>query len=728
MWYDPGMKSRTLSASFLLFSLTAISFAADAPVAKPVQLSDILAWKRIQGAVVSNDGQWFAYRLSPAEGNAEFIVRNLKTSKETRYPLGDRVASSPAPNPALPPNPAAAAAGNAASGAFSDDSQWVAFTAYPLTRDAKRMKQQRRPIQTKVVLVELATGKKVEYEKTKRFAFSGEKSTVIALHRFGPEATPAAGGAPAGPAATPGAGPAADRPSGSDLLVRELATGSEMNLGNVAEFAFNKKGDSLAWIVDATDKAGNGLELRSLDSGSVRVLDSAQAVYKSLTWSDKGDALAALRGADDKGFEDKLYTLVAFKDLTAATPTKVVFDPRDDKSFPAGMTISSNRAPAWRDNLTAVTFGIHEVKAKKNAAASEGDAEGAPARPAAPEEDKPSLVLWHYKDSRLQTQQQVQENADKNFSYLAAYNVSDKKFVRLADETLRNVTLNPEQKFAVGTDVRDYERSAGMVGRSFQDVYVVDPATGARKLALKKAEHVMSASPDGTKFLHYEDGVFFVYDMVSGKSTEITKQIPATFYDIEDDHNVVKPPTQSFGWTKDNANVLLSDGWDIWKVSVTGGKAVNLTVNGKKEQIHYRAPFNLDPDNPSRPGRGGASAPEKGVDLAQTQYLQAYGEWTKKAGIGVIAPDQPGVHMLQWDNAAYSALIKAKHADVYLYTRENTQQYPDYYVAGKSLEHGEKITDADPQQKNLLWTSGMKLVDYTEHPRRKIAGGHVAAR
>ena len=37
----------------------------------------------------------------------------------------------------------------------------------------------------------------------------------------------------------------------------------------------------------------------------------------------------ALRGADDKGFEDKLYSLVAFKGFSAgAAPTKFVFDPK----------------------------------------------------------------------------------------------------------------------------------------------------------------------------------------------------------------------------------------------------------------------------------------------------------------------------------------------------------------------------------------------------------------
>ena len=121
----------------------------------------------------------------------------------------------------------------------------------------------------------------------------------------------------------------------SDLLLYDLAGGNEMNVGNVSEFAFNKKGETLAWIIDAQDKAGNGIAMESLDSGQVHPLESGAAVYKSLAWTEKGDAFTALKGVDDKAFEDKLYSVVAFKDLSSAKPTKVVFDPKGDTSFPA---------------------------------------------------------------------------------------------------------------------------------------------------------------------------------------------------------------------------------------------------------------------------------------------------------------------------------------------------------------------------------------------------------
>ncbi len=45
---------------------------------------------------------------------------------------------------------------------------------------------------------------------------------------------------------------------------------------------------------------------------------------------------------------------------------------------------------------------------------------------------------------------------------------------------------------------------------------------------------------------------------------------------------------RSIGWTKDSASVLLTDKWDVWQVPVNGGAAVNLTGNGRKDQIRYQ--------------------------------------------------------------------------------------------------------------------------------------------
>jgi len=78
----------------LLCVLTALSAVAFAQANKALGLADILTWKRIQSANVSNDGNWFAYQLAPTEGDATVVIRSLTDGKESTFPPS---AKSPPP-------------------------------------------------------------------------------------------------------------------------------------------------------------------------------------------------------------------------------------------------------------------------------------------------------------------------------------------------------------------------------------------------------------------------------------------------------------------------------------------------------------------------------------------------------------------------------------------------------------------------------------------------------
>jgi len=696
---------------FLSIPAGAIQSPQVAGDTRAMGLTDIVAWKNASATTMSNDGRWLAYRMSPLEGDSEVIVRAADGDKVFKFPVGETPSAGggPAgPGEVGPP---------AATLRFSEDAKWVAFMVYPSRAESARLRRQRRPIQAKVQLLDLNSGKDITIENVRRFAFAGERGGWIALQK-----AQATGGAPAAPAApAPGGAPAAgasDRPKGADLILRELATGLDLNVGNVSEFSFDKSGRFLAFVIDAPEKAGNGVQLRNMESGVALVLDSDKASYERLVWTDKGDGLSVVRGTDDKRYKDKVYAALGFTGFGASAPKKVIFDPATDKGFPEGMSISPSRGATWTEDLSALLFGIRSLKkadAKPDAKPADPAAE-TPAPPAVaetPDEEKVDLVLWHYKDPRLQSQQQVQEEMDKNFSFLSIYRVGEKKFIRLADETVRSVNPAPKEKFAIGTDVREYELMSNLDGRRYQDVYVIDLQTGERKLALKKASNMGQPSTDGTKFYYYLDGNYFAYDMPSGKSVNLTATVPTSFIDVEDDHNVAKPPRPALGWTKDADAVLLSDGWDIWKVPVAGGAAVNLTVNGKKDGIRYRSILRLDPD-------------ERGVDFSVARYVTAFGEFTKKGGVSRLDPGKAGVQSLLWDDATFS-VTKARKADVYFYTKSTYKDPSDIYVTDASLKAGKKLTSSDDQVKAFAWSSGSMLVEYTVTlgkglPPRKLQG------
>ncbi|MBO0700361.1 MAG: S9 family peptidase, partial [Zavarzinella sp.] len=502
--------------------------------------------------------------------------------------------------------------------------------------------------------------------------------------------------------------------SGTDLVLRDLAAGTELTLGNVSEFSFNKKGTLLAMVIDSAGQTGNGIQIRDLKSGALYPLETAKATYQGLAWNEAGDALSVLKGVEDKAVEGgKSYTAIGFTEVGPAAK-KTVYDPKTDAAFPKGMGISPNHPVSWTDDLGALVFGIAQQKpvaeSKKEEAKKEDPKEPEPKkdgpgpgrrRPTGGTSagGKPDLIIWHWKDDRLQSQQQVEERIDKNFAYLCVYRIKDKKFLRIADDAVRDFQLAPKHKFAVGSDVTPYQLMSTLDGKRFEDVYVTDLATGERKKALTRVRWVFGASPDGTHLLYHDDGHFRTLEFATLNTFNISEKAGTSFVDAEDDHNIDKPPTRPIGWAADGKSVLASDGWDIWQLDVHGESPTNLTVDGKVKGIRYRGRVVLDFE-------------EKGIDLAKPVYVSMREERTKKSGYGRIDGGKPGVTVLASEDAEMSALQKAKNADVFVYTRQTNQDPPDYYLADASLKDAKRVTDTKSQQAGYKWSAGAKLVDY----------------
>ncbi|MCK7559813.1 hypothetical protein MKQ70_34690 [Chitinophaga sedimenti] len=275
---------------------------------------------------------------------------------------------------------------------------------------------------------------------------------------------------------------------------------------------------------------------------------------------------------------------------------------------------------------------------------------------------KPDMVIWHGSDKRLQSRQQVMSAQDKNYTSLAGYDVNAKKFMQYNDSSIRAINVLPKQLYAWAADARAYELDQNLDGQNYADIYIVDLKTGSREKLFEKFYipgyySMPQPSPDGLKFSYGKNGQFYVYDISSKTHTNITANVPTSFVNTEDDHNVVKPMTQVFAWSADNKYLFVQDLWDVWQLPVNGkGGAVNLTGNGAKEKIRYQERYQLDPE-------------EKGIDTRKPIYLRQYGEWTKKSGLVRVQAGKTGVTVLNWEDADISGLSKAKNADVYMFAK-----------------------------------------------------------
>ncbi len=707
---------------FVLFVMSGSAYVltatqAQSPSKKVLTVDDYTRWRSIGGQQISGDGKWVTYGLSyantvPAEAKPVLHILDLETNQDVEVP-------------------------NATGGIFSPDSRWIAYQVDPSGGRGGRGGRGRGgappaggETQTvapgsqgrgagteaptpprRVELRNLANGAVQAWQDIESFTFSANSSHLI-LRRRPATAAGASGGGPGrgGAAASPAGGAAAGAattpagPRGVDVILLNLASGRYQLLGSVGDVAFNKAGDLLAYTVDAALKDGNGLFVLDLRNGRATTLDNDARNYNRLTWSEDGAALAVLKGLDVEKMRERDNVLIAFPDVQAALAcdpplAPATLDPSKAAGFSKGWVASDRATLTWSDDKKRVFFGIKEQVAAPSAGPRKGTDEVA------------DVDVWHTEDDRVQSLQMTRAETDRNFTFRETFDVSAAKFVKLADESMRDLDVAPDGRWAVGRDTRgyisDYKRAAA-------DIYRVNTTTGERTLMLKNqmintstGNHTFGISPDGHYFLYWKDNKYQAYDLDGGTNRTLAGPSPAGFVDMEFDHPGPRPSYGIAGYASDGKSVLVNHRHDLWQLPLDGSAARNLTTGiGAKNETRFRYVRTEPPDQPGPGGPGGGRGGGPGaqrwtIDLSKPVLLSAYGEYTKKAGFYELAGGQ--MKELVYEDAYFSTPVKAAKSDKLLFTRETFSEFPDLRVSGPEFKDAKKITDANPQQAEYLW-------------------------
>lgn len=669
--------------------------------ARAITPTDISAWKSIRGATLSNDGAWFAYTVAPNEGDAEVVIRQTASGgKEHRFSVGEAPAAAGGPP---------GGGGGTAALQLSGDGQWAAMLVYPKAADQKRMRRERRAVQSKLRLVNLGTGEAREFDKIRRFSFGGDSPKWVALQAYAPEAGGGGGGAGGG-GGLPGAGApgmggnpiggGGGRVDGTDLLLHELGTNAQFNVGNVGDFAFDDKGRWLSYTIDARDQLGNGVQLRDLASGTVKSIDAGKALYRRLAWTDTFPAFAYLKGTIDSAATDTTWSAAAVSRVGSPAQQMIAVGNGGTAALPTGMEVSPERTPRWLEQMDGLAIGLRVATPP------------VPKGEQLDDDDRPSLILWHSKDARLQSMQIVQENADKSFSFLATYLPATQKVVQLTDDVVRTGTLGARDRYVLGTDNQAYERQSSYDGVQRRDLYLIDARTGTRVLVQKDLRGTSSLSPDGKAVLFWDDGNFQAYDVATKAIANVTAGAPVSFIDTEDDHNVDRPSTNIVGWSKDGRFALISDNYDVWRIGMAGKSWTNLTGNGRATRTRYTRVINTDPR-------------ERNIDLAKPVYMAAMQALTKKEAIVRIDPAKAGaVAVTGWRDARH-APMKARDAEVWVSSIQTSTRFPDYWrvsFGSGAIADSVRLSDANPNLNGVAWSAGSRLVNYVTEKGDSLQG------
>src|SRR5688572_12808649 len=385
---------------FLVGAMTStISYAQ---TKKHLTPEDYGKWQSLGAINLSPDGQWAAYGVTVQEDNDTVYVLNTASHKMHKLEF----ASFPE---------------------FSADNQWVAYRIGVSYKEAEKARETMRPIEYKMGLLNLATGKKEEVKNISRFSFS-RNGKYLAVYL------------------TP---PKENKDKGAVLLVKNLTDGTTRTIGNVTEFAFNKKSDFLAYIVESANTAGNSIELYHLPTGNLKVLASDTSRFSKLTWQKEGEGLAFFKAYRKDRYEEDNAVVYAYTNV-GKVPVMKIFDPEVSKDFPEGMRIFTGSSLALSDDGTTAFFGLkpwtyNELAKKTDRRAGDSLTKADTARidstrsviaaKKGTSADKlAGLDIWHWQDPEIQPRQKVTLSQDTLMSTLTAWSLDNGRFFRLTTE------------------------------------------------------------------------------------------------------------------------------------------------------------------------------------------------------------------------------------------------------------------------------------------------------
>ena len=666
--------------TLLLFFVVSFAYAQKKPLDHKVYDS----WEAIGTKQLSNNGQLALYSVVQQEGDAMLYITNLKNNSKISVP-------------------------RASLGQFSNDSKFAAFLVKPFYKDLrqakiKKTKPDALPKDT-LGIANLTNNTVIKVARVKSFKMpetgfgylayqldkldTSKKAPVVAPKKD--IETDFADDEPAG---------GVKKDEGTDLVVKNLATGVDKTYKYVTDYTFSKDGKQLVFACSGSKKdktAPQGVYLLNTEKGTLKTLIKGKGYFKGFTFDDESEHLAFVGEQDPEKKEIKNYN-VYYNSLTLDTAQTIV--DYDMPGLPANWSVSGDGRVSFSKDGKKLFFGIAPVKKPKDTTIVDFEVA--------------KVDVWNYKDDYLQPMQLKNADRDSKKSFLSVIDVysSDPKVIPLTDVNLPDANLVSDGDASFVLASTDFGRriESQWSGSTLKDYYLVDTKTGQSKKIIEKLNGNASASPAGNYVIYFDENTsnWFTYHVASGKVTQLNNGMNVKFADEEND---VPDTPKAYGiatWTEDDKSVLIYDRYDIWSFSPDGkSPAKNITNNfGRDNKITLRY------EKTQQDNRFERGADAKFVKANELLWLNGFNNLTKENGFyrknaGTVKnPD-----MVVMGKNKYSNLLKAKEADVYIFDKANYVASPDVYVT-TDFKAESKLTATNPQQANYNWGTA-ELVKWT---------------
>lgn len=674
---------KKLTLLFLLFA--SVAYAQKRPLDHSVYDS----WESVGAKQLTKNGLWAAYGVNPQEGDANLYLQETVTAQKIKVP-------------------------RASFAQFSADSKFAAFSIKPFFKDTRmaKIKKKKPDEMTKDTLgiANLTTLAVTKIPRVKSFKFPENGAPLLAYNlEKAPDTSkktkPAAQGSEPKNDSDyyfaddePAAGASKE---GTDLIVKNLATGQERVYKFVSDYSFSKDGKLLVFACTGSKKekdAPQGVFLLNTEKGTLKTLVKGKGNFKNFIFDEDSEHLAFLGETSPEKAEIKDFN-VYYNSLTLDT-AQILVD-GDMPGMPAKYAVSGDGRLNFSKDGNKLFFGIAPIKKPKDTTLV--DFENA------------KLDIWGYKDDYLQPMQLKNLDRDLKRSFLTVIDIysPDAKIVPLTDVKLPDASLINEgdANFVLASTDYGNRIASQWTGGSVRDYYLVDVKTGARKKIIEGLNGIAAASPGGNYVLYFDKktGIWNSYQIATGKTTPLNAGMSVKFYDEDNDVPDLPNSYGAAGWLEEDKLVYLYDRYDIWAFSPDGKSAPkNITAGfGRQNNITFRAE-RIDQDT-------------RFFTKKDVLWLDALNNVTKENGFyrKAISNDK-APELVIMAPAKYSNLVKAKNADIYIYDKGSYVNSPDVYIS-KDLKTATKLSSTNPQQSSYNWGTA-ELVKWTTPKGYKSEG------
>jgi hypothetical protein len=656
--------SRPARAPFApLFSLVIFLFAgalasSDAEAQKQPMEHDVYErWDTIGSETLSRDGRWVLYNRLRYDRDDVLVVRSAISDVTHVFDRGT-------------------------AARFDDSSHYVIFTLRPARDSVLAARRARRPAnqmpRDTLAILDLGTGQVTRVAGTRGFRVPDGVGGWLAYQLERPGAAGAAG---AGAAPSQSNAPGARRKEpGSPLVLRNLATGEERRIDDVASYTFSMNGQRLAYATSTVDGTGDGVFIQPTTGGATVTVMTGEGEYRRLVFDEAAEQLAFLANTATWRAETPVFALYHFAPRMNAA--RLVATERTS-GVPDGWVVSDNGNVSFSRNGQRIFFGT--------APATEADIDDGLLA-----EERVRVEVWHWQEPQIQTVQSRRLAADRRRTYDAVYHISNNRVVQLGDAAIPSVNVGARGNadVAIGSAGELYAVESGWDTPNWADQYLIDVRTGQRSMLRQRVQGNTQLSPSARFAVWYDipTQAWHAMDVRTRNVVNMTGAIPHPIYNEQHDSPSPASAYGNAGWLANDAALLVYDAFDIWAVDPTGRAAPrNITQGaGRAQNIRFRL-VRLDRD-------------EDYLSTMSPALLSAFNPTTKRAGFYRTSLQGGAPQQLVLMDYMFSTPRKAADADVLLFTRQSFTEFPDIWVSGLDVRDMRKLTSENAAlQAQYLW-------------------------